>query len=234
MDRFHLVMDVIDRVPGLGQRAARVHQHMLDKRAEHRAYTREFGEDMPEVRDWVWPAVLTRGPGRQRRLQQPQAAAAGGRTTTVEASHEVDPWAGDADPSVAGAVRRRTRPRADAVGHRVVHGGRRTRRTPRPARRRRASRRIEALAPLAPLHQPRAAGRHPGGAGRVARRARGRLLRHRLPRHPAAGGRHLRPAGGLAPPLGAPPVRVPRAVARVRRSGGPPSCSDGAPATCGS
>jgi xylulose-5-phosphate/fructose-6-phosphate phosphoketolase len=55
MDRFHLVMDVIDRVPGLGQRAARLHQHMLDKRAEHHAYTREHGEDLPEVRDWVWP-----------------------------------------------------------------------------------------------------------------------------------------------------------------------------------
>jgi xylulose-5-phosphate/fructose-6-phosphate phosphoketolase len=55
MDRFHLVMDVIDRVPGLGQRAAHLHQHMLDKRAEHRAHTREFGEDLPEVRDWVWP-----------------------------------------------------------------------------------------------------------------------------------------------------------------------------------
>jgi xylulose-5-phosphate/fructose-6-phosphate phosphoketolase len=56
MDRYHLVMDVIDRVPGLGQRAARVNQLMLDKRAEHHAYTREFGEDLPEVRDWVWPA----------------------------------------------------------------------------------------------------------------------------------------------------------------------------------
>jgi len=55
MDRFHLVMDVIDRVPGLGQRAARVHQHMLDERAEHWAHTRETGEDLPEVRDWVWP-----------------------------------------------------------------------------------------------------------------------------------------------------------------------------------
>jgi xylulose-5-phosphate/fructose-6-phosphate phosphoketolase len=55
MDRFHLVMDVIDRVPGLGQRAARVHQHMLDKRAEHWSYTTETGEDLPEVRDWVWP-----------------------------------------------------------------------------------------------------------------------------------------------------------------------------------
>ena len=55
MDRFHLVMDVIDRVPGLGQRAARLRQHMVDKRAEHRAYIREHGEDLPEVRDWVWP-----------------------------------------------------------------------------------------------------------------------------------------------------------------------------------
>ncbi|MGH9265364.1 MAG: phosphoketolase family protein [Acidimicrobiales bacterium] len=55
MDRFHLVMDVIARVPGLGQRAARVQQLMLDKRTQHRHYTREYGEDLPEVRDWVWP-----------------------------------------------------------------------------------------------------------------------------------------------------------------------------------
>jgi xylulose-5-phosphate/fructose-6-phosphate phosphoketolase len=55
MDRFHLVLDVIARVPGLGQRAARVNQHMLDKRAEHRSYIRETGEDLPEIRDWVWP-----------------------------------------------------------------------------------------------------------------------------------------------------------------------------------
>src|SRR3989449_6119858 len=55
LDRFHLVMDVIDRVPSLGQRAARVHQLMMDKRAEHHAWTREHGEDMPEVGDWKWP-----------------------------------------------------------------------------------------------------------------------------------------------------------------------------------
>jgi xylulose-5-phosphate/fructose-6-phosphate phosphoketolase len=56
MDRFHLVMDVIDRVPGLGARAARLRQQMTDSRARHRAWTREYGEDMPEVRDWTWPA----------------------------------------------------------------------------------------------------------------------------------------------------------------------------------
>jgi xylulose-5-phosphate/fructose-6-phosphate phosphoketolase len=55
MDRFHLVMDVIDRVPGLGSRAIRVRQLMQDKRTEHHNWTREHGEDLPEVRDWAWP-----------------------------------------------------------------------------------------------------------------------------------------------------------------------------------
>ncbi len=54
MDRVHLVMDVIDRVPGLGQRAATVRQLMVDMRTEHRAYIREYGEDLPEIRDWTW------------------------------------------------------------------------------------------------------------------------------------------------------------------------------------
>jgi xylulose-5-phosphate/fructose-6-phosphate phosphoketolase len=54
MDRFHLVMDVIDRVPGLGPRAAALRQRMGDSRTRARAWTREYGEDMPEVRDWVW------------------------------------------------------------------------------------------------------------------------------------------------------------------------------------
>jgi xylulose-5-phosphate/fructose-6-phosphate phosphoketolase len=56
MDRFHLVMDVIDRVPGLASKAAMVRQHMVDARTRHVEYTHEHGEDMPEVRDWVWPA----------------------------------------------------------------------------------------------------------------------------------------------------------------------------------
>jgi xylulose-5-phosphate/fructose-6-phosphate phosphoketolase len=57
MDRFHLVMDVIDRVPGLGPRAALLRQRMVDERLRHRAYTREVGDDMPDVRDWTWPGV---------------------------------------------------------------------------------------------------------------------------------------------------------------------------------
>jgi xylulose-5-phosphate/fructose-6-phosphate phosphoketolase len=54
MDRFHLVTDVIDRVPGLGPKAAGLRQRMADARTKARAWTREYGEDMPEVRDWVW------------------------------------------------------------------------------------------------------------------------------------------------------------------------------------
>jgi xylulose-5-phosphate/fructose-6-phosphate phosphoketolase len=56
LDRFHLVMDVIDRVPSLGSRAAHVKQVMHDKRAEHREYIERYGQDMPEVRDWQWPS----------------------------------------------------------------------------------------------------------------------------------------------------------------------------------
>ncbi len=56
LDRFHLVMDVIDRVPGLGERAAHLRQRMIDERLRHRAYTREHGEDPPELREWTWSA----------------------------------------------------------------------------------------------------------------------------------------------------------------------------------
>jgi xylulose-5-phosphate/fructose-6-phosphate phosphoketolase len=55
LDRFHLVIDVIDRVPGLATRAAPLRQAMVDERLRHRAYTRTHGDDSPEVRDWVWP-----------------------------------------------------------------------------------------------------------------------------------------------------------------------------------
>jgi xylulose-5-phosphate/fructose-6-phosphate phosphoketolase len=55
LDRFHLVMDVIDRVPRLASRAGHVRQAMSDARARARAYTREHGEDDPEIRSWTWP-----------------------------------------------------------------------------------------------------------------------------------------------------------------------------------
>jgi xylulose-5-phosphate/fructose-6-phosphate phosphoketolase len=55
LDRFHLVMDVIDRVPGLAEKAAALRQDMGDARLRHRAYTRQVGDDPPDIRDWVWP-----------------------------------------------------------------------------------------------------------------------------------------------------------------------------------
>jgi xylulose-5-phosphate/fructose-6-phosphate phosphoketolase len=55
LDRFHLVMDVIDRVPGLVEHAAHIRQEMVDERLRHRAYTREHGQDPPDVTDWCWP-----------------------------------------------------------------------------------------------------------------------------------------------------------------------------------
>ena len=55
MDRYHLVMDVIDRVPSLGHRAAGLRQEMGDRRLVARAWTRQHGEDIPEVASWTWP-----------------------------------------------------------------------------------------------------------------------------------------------------------------------------------
>ncbi len=56
LDRFHLVIDVIDRVPGLASRAGHVRQRMVDERLRHRSYTREHGEDVPDVVAWTWPS----------------------------------------------------------------------------------------------------------------------------------------------------------------------------------
>ncbi|HSW95061.1 MAG TPA: phosphoketolase family protein [Patescibacteria group bacterium] len=54
LDRYHLVMDVIDRVPGLGERAGDVRQLMQERRLACRAHTREHGEDAPEITQWAW------------------------------------------------------------------------------------------------------------------------------------------------------------------------------------
>jgi xylulose-5-phosphate/fructose-6-phosphate phosphoketolase len=70
MDRFHLVMDVIDRVPGLVGPGAQLRQRMVDTRARHRGWVREHGEDMPEVTNWRWPQ-----PGQPRSAAVPPVAA---------------------------------------------------------------------------------------------------------------------------------------------------------------
>jgi xylulose-5-phosphate/fructose-6-phosphate phosphoketolase len=55
LDRFHLVIDVIDRVPGLASRAAGLREDMVEERLRSRAFTREHGEDDPEIANWTWP-----------------------------------------------------------------------------------------------------------------------------------------------------------------------------------
>jgi xylulose-5-phosphate/fructose-6-phosphate phosphoketolase len=55
IDRFHLVMDVADRVPQAAAKAAYLKQLMRDKRVEHKEYIARHGEDMPEIRNWQWP-----------------------------------------------------------------------------------------------------------------------------------------------------------------------------------
>jgi xylulose-5-phosphate/fructose-6-phosphate phosphoketolase len=56
LDRFHLVMDVIDRVPGLRARAGTLREAMVEQRTQARAYAYTYGEDPPEIRNWAWNA----------------------------------------------------------------------------------------------------------------------------------------------------------------------------------
>jgi xylulose-5-phosphate/fructose-6-phosphate phosphoketolase len=60
LDRFHLVIDVLDRVPGLGPRTASLRQRMIDARLDARRYGREHGEDPPEIADWRWNGTRDR------------------------------------------------------------------------------------------------------------------------------------------------------------------------------
>jgi len=60
LDRFHLVIDVLDRVPGLGPRTASLRQRMIDARLDARRYGREHGEDPPEIADWRWSGTRDR------------------------------------------------------------------------------------------------------------------------------------------------------------------------------
>jgi xylulose-5-phosphate/fructose-6-phosphate phosphoketolase len=55
LDRFHLAGDAVDRLPQLGARGTPVRQRMADLLAEHRAYIRQHGQDMPSIRNWRWP-----------------------------------------------------------------------------------------------------------------------------------------------------------------------------------
>jgi hypothetical protein len=76
LDRFHLVGDVVDRVPSLGSRVAYVKQLIRDKLIDHKRYIREHGQDMPEVREWHWSpterANVEPKPGGESRRPEPR------------------------------------------------------------------------------------------------------------------------------------------------------------------
>ena len=54
IDRFHLVQDALKLLPGLGNRGAYLYQKMSDRLVEHKQYIHEYGQDLPEIRDWRW------------------------------------------------------------------------------------------------------------------------------------------------------------------------------------
>ena len=62
LDRFHLVMDVVDRVPNLGSKGAYLKQQMRDKLIEHKLYIDRHGQDLPEIRNWKWGAHPGKSP----------------------------------------------------------------------------------------------------------------------------------------------------------------------------
>src|SRR5271163_1590960 len=57
LDRFHLVMDVVDRLPQIGSRGDYLRQQLQDKLIEHKQYIDRYGEDMPEIKNWLWPGA---------------------------------------------------------------------------------------------------------------------------------------------------------------------------------
>jgi xylulose-5-phosphate/fructose-6-phosphate phosphoketolase len=54
LDRFHLVMDTIDRLSNVGDKGVYLKQRLQDKLIEHKRYIRQYGQDMPEIREWKW------------------------------------------------------------------------------------------------------------------------------------------------------------------------------------
>jgi xylulose-5-phosphate/fructose-6-phosphate phosphoketolase len=82
LDRYHLAGDVVDRLPGLGGRAAYFKQGIRDRLVEHKQYIRDHGEDMPEIRDWRWGNRASSGLSRRPTTVHPPRTARGRRAAS--------------------------------------------------------------------------------------------------------------------------------------------------------
>ena len=217
MDRFHLVIDVIDRVPGLGPRAAHLRQQMVDERLRHRAYTRERRRRLAR-RARLDLAALTAdracASSSSTRAPAASSSACSAPATSSRPSATCAPDDGEALEAALAEL-----PAPDAVGHRVVHGGARFREAVRVDDDVVAA--LGELTDLAPLHQPAAL----AGMAAVGRA---------LPDVPAvacfdtafhatlpAAAAHLRAAAGVARALRPAALRLPRPLARVRLAAAP-------------
>ena len=232
LDRFHLVMDVIDRVPrprrACGGRApADGRRAAAPSRLHARARRRPAGRARLDL---ARRGVRARGAGARRpgitpdvRVLVVNAGSSSLKLSLLDAD-DSELWSSElAAPravveadAVAAALAELPR-RPDVAGHRIVHGGERFREAVgrRRARRGRAPRadRARAASPA------EVAGRARRGRDGAAERPGGRVLRHRLPRHAPAGGRHLRASARVARALRRAPLRLPRPLARLRLRG---------------
>ena len=238
LDRFHLVMDVIDRVPGLGERVRGAAPGDGTTRAcAHRAYTRAYGDDPAEIRDWTWPdaaadglrgpARTRAGPRRQRRARAASSCAlldddderhrAATRSTRRTSQLDTEQLRGALDATGSAA------PTPSATASSTAASASTARSVSTPTVRAAAR---SALTDLAPLHQPKSLAALDAVAPIAARRAGGRLLRHRLPRDASRPPRRPTRSPRVARALGPAPLRLPRPLPRLDRAAGCRSCSD--------
>ena len=230
LDRFHLVMDVIDRVPGLGRAgrprcASRWSTSALERRALHARARRGRRPEVPRLD--AGRAERRRGDACGSSSSTPARAASSSRVLDADdrssARRDLPATRGRGRRGGARARRSQRLGAVDAVGHRVVHGGDRLHAS-------RSSSTTQVVARLRGADRPRAA--PPAEvAGRARRRSRrslpgragGRLLRHRVPRRHAGGRGDLRAAARVARRAGTSAASASTASRTPTRRAGRPS-----------